>query len=267
MSSTTSSGTPRARRIRVTVEYDGTEFLGFQRQASGRTVQAVLETALAHYTPAPALHAAGRTDAGVHACGQVVHFEYAGPVPVEKLAAVVNGQLPDDVAIRDCREVEPAFHARYSALSRTYQYQFIRAGERLPLRERYAWRLAGGLDIAAISSAVSRLPGTHSFRRFGRIPGSPEQRKRSQERRGWRRTVYTATLQQEADTLRFQIEADAFLTHMVRAIVGALVAVGRGQLPVPQFEVALLDDTSDLALAPIAPPHGLCLFRVRYPNE
>lgn len=267
MSSTPTSDRPSSRRLRVTVEYDGTGFLGFQRQASGRTVQAVLEAALAPYTPAPSLLAAGRTDTGVHACGQVAHFDYAGRVPVEKLAAVVNGQLPDDVAIRDCREVDPAFHARYSALARTYRYQFIRTPERSPLRERYAWRLAGDLDIAAMTSAVSRLPGTHSFRRFGRIPGSLEQRQRSQARRGWRRTVCTATLQQEADTLCFQIEANAFLTHMVRAIVGALVVVGRGQLSVPQFAAALRDDTSDGALAPIAPAHGLCLFRVRYPNE
>jgi tRNA pseudouridine38-40 synthase len=255
------------RRLRVIVEYDGTDFLGFQRQASGRTVQAVLEGALAPYTPAPALLAAGRTDSGVHARGQVAHFDYAGRVPIEKLAAVVNGRLPDDVAIRDCREVDPAFHARYWALARTYRYQFIRATDRLPLRERYAWRLAGGLHVAAMTSAVDQLPGTHSFRRFGRIPGSSEQRQRSQASRGWQRTVYTATLQPEADTLFFQIEANAFLTHMVRAIVGALVAVGRGQLSVAQFAAALQDDTSDAALAPIAPAHGLCLVRVRYPNE
>ena len=123
---------PGRRRLRVTLEYDGTAFLGFQRQANGRTVQAVLEAALAQYTPAPALLAAGRTDTGVHACGQVVHFDYAGRVPLEKLAAVVNGQLPGDVAIRDCREVGPTFHARYSALARTYRYQFIRSAERSP---------------------------------------------------------------------------------------------------------------------------------------
>lgn len=267
MPSTPNSAMPGRRRLRVTLEYDGTAFLGFQRQASGRTVQAVLEAALARYTPAPALLAAGRTDTGVHACGQVVHFDYAGRVPLEKLAAVVNGQLPGDVAIRDCREVGPTFHARYSALARTYRYQFIRSAERSPLRERYAWRLAGDLDLAAMATAVGLLPGLHSFRRFGSIPGSLEQRQRSQARRGWQRTVYTATLEQEADRLGFRIEANAFLTHMVRAIVGALVAVGRGRLPVAQFAAALQDDGSDQALAPIAPAHGLCLCRVRYLNE
>jgi tRNA pseudouridine38-40 synthase len=267
MSSIADSGEPTERRLRVTVEYDGTNFQGFQRQPQGRTVQAVLEAALAQYMPAPTVLAAGRTDSGVHATGQVVHFNYAGRVPVAKLAAIVNGQLPDDLAIRDCREVGPTFNARYSALSRTYRYQFIRAPEREPLRERYAWRLAGTLDLAAMQEAVALLPGTHSFRRFGRIPGSPEQARRSQQQHGWRRTVFHAELTQDADILCFQIEANAYLTHMVRAIVGALVAVGRGRLQPAQVQAALLDETSDVALAPIAPPHGLCLFQVRYPDE
>jgi tRNA pseudouridine38-40 synthase len=111
------------------------------------------------------------------------------------------------------------------------------------------------------------LAGTHSFRHFGTIPGSPEQRRRSQERRGWRRTVLAATFRTEADRLRFEIEADAFLTHMARAIVGALVAIGRGRVALVALEAALEDDTSATPLAPIAPAHGLCLFRVRYPGE
>lgn len=251
----------------MTVEYDGTNFQGFQRQPTGRTVQAVLEAALALYTPSTTVLAAGRTDAGVHASGQVIHFNYAGRVPVAKLTAIVNGQLPNDLAIRDCREVAPTFNARYSALSRTYRYHFIRAPGREPLRERFAWRLAGTLNFAAMLETVKMLPGTHSFRRFGRIPGSPEQARRSQQEHGWRRTVFLAELTQAADTLCFQIEANAYLTHMVRAIVGALVAVGRGRLQPAHVHAALLDETSDVALAPIAPPHGLCLFQVRYPDE
>jgi tRNA pseudouridine38-40 synthase len=267
MTSPADRGEPGETRLRATVEYDGTDFLGFQRQARGRTVQAVLEAALGRYTPDPRLLAAGRTDTGVHACGQVVHFRYGGRVPIVKLATVVNGQLPADVAIRDLRETGPDFHARYSALSRVYHYHCLRAPERLPLRERYAWRLAGELDLAAMAEAVASLPGTHSFRHFGSIPGSPEQRRRSQQHRGWRRTVLAATLRPEADRLRFEIEADAFLTHMARAIVGVLVAIGRGRVTVAALRAALDDDTSATPLAPIAPAHGLCLFRVRYPGE
>jgi tRNA pseudouridine38-40 synthase len=261
------SGEPTERWLRVTVEYDGTNFLGFQRQARGRTVQAVLETALGRYTPEPRLLAAGRTDAGVHACGQVIHFRYHGRVPITKLVAVVNGQLPADVAIRDLRETGPDFHARYSALSRIYRYHCICAPGRQPLRERYAWRISSALDLTAMAEAVASLPGTHSFRHFGTIPGSPEQRRLSQQHRGWRRTVLAAALRQEEDRLRFDIEADAFLTHMVRAIVGALIAIGRGQVTVAALQAALDDDTSAVPLASIAPPHGLCLFRVRYPGE
>ena len=255
------------RRLRLIVEYDGTDFLGFQRQAGGRTVQAVLEEALSRYTPAPTVFAAGRTDAGVHARAQVIHFAYAGRVPVTKLAAVLNGQLPNDVAIRDCREAAPGFHARYSALGRTYCYRLLRAEGRLPLVERYAWRIAGELDVLAMTEAAVLLLGTHSFRRFGRIPGSLEQRRRSQETRGWRRTIFRSEVQQRSNTLCFAIEADAFLTHMVRALVGALVAIGRGRLSAAGLGAALADETTDRAVAPIAPPHGLCLFRVRYPDE
>jgi tRNA pseudouridine38-40 synthase len=260
-------GEPGETRLRATVEYDGTDFLGFQRQARGRMVQAVLEAALGRYTPEPRLLAAGRTDTGVHARGQVVHFRYKGRVPVAKLAMVVNGRLPADVAIRDVRETGPDFHARYSALSRVYHYHGLRAPDRAPLGERYAWRIAGELDLTAMADAAALLAGTHSFRHFGTIPGSPEQRRRSQERRGWRRTVLAATFRTEADRLRFEIEADAFLTHMARAIVGALVAIGRGRVALVALEAALEDDTSATPLAPIAPAHGLCLFRVRYPGE
>jgi tRNA pseudouridine38-40 synthase len=255
------------QRLRATVEYDGSDFHGFQLQAGGRTVQAVLEAALGRYTPAPRVIAAGRTDAGVHACGQVIHFAYSGRVPVARLAAVLNGQLPNDVAIRECREAPPGFHARYSALGRTYGYHLLQAEERLPLAERYAWRVAGALDVPAMAGAAASLPGTHSFRHFGSIPGSDEQRRRSQEARGWRRTVYRSELHQRANRLCVEIEADAFLTHMMRALVGALVAVGHGRIAPAELRAALGDESSDRAVAAIAPAHGLTLFRVRYPDE
>lgn len=251
----------------MTVEYDGTHFLGFQRQAQGRTVQAVLEAALAAVSPMSRVVAAGRTDAGVHASGQVVHFTYAGRVPVAHLPSVLNARLPDDLAIRECLDVGPTFHARYSALSRLYRYNFLLAETRQPLRERYAWRLAGHLDFPAMAQAAGMLLGTHSFRHFGNIPGNAEQRRRSLAGHGWRRTIIQAALTGEADNLCLHIEADAFLTHMVRAIVGALVAVGRGRLPAARLQAALQDERSDTPLAPLAPPHGLCLVRVRYPRE
>ncbi|MGI8914519.1 MAG: tRNA pseudouridine(38-40) synthase TruA [Chloroflexota bacterium] len=270
MSSPANSGKPAEHRLRVTVEYDGTNFLGFQRQARGRTVQAVLEAALGLFTPEPWVLAAGRTDAGVHAMGQVIHLNYAGHVPIARLAAAVNGRLPDDVAIRECRAVHRSFHARYSALTRTYHYSIIRAPERRPLPERYAWRLGGPLDVPAMTQAAALFHGTHSFRHFGAIPGSAAQRELSLRRHGWRRTIISAGLVEVVggeDSLRFEIEANAFLTHMVRAVVGALIAVGCGRLALTALQAALEDDTSSVPLAPIAPPHGLCLFRVRYPDE
>ena len=255
-------------RLRADVEYDGTNFLGFQVQATGRTVQGVLEEALATLTPRSRLVAAGRTDSGVHASGQVIHFNYAGPVPSERLAAVWNRRLPPDVAVRGCRPAGPDFRARYSALARTYRYRFLlRAEARSPLRERYAWRPEGPLDLAALAAGADLLVGTHSFRHFGSIPGSPEQQRRSRERHGWRRTVFASGLTEEPDGFAVTVEADAFLTHMMRALVGALVALGRGRLSPTALGELLEDDRSDAPSAPLAPPHGLCLVRVRYPAD
>lgn len=256
-----------SRRLRLTLEYDGTAFLGFQRQARGRTVQGVLEAALAGLTPEPRVVAAGRTDAGVHATGQVVHCAYAGATPVERLAVVLNNRLPADLAVRACREADTAFHARYSALSRRYVYRVLRAPTRRPLAERYAWRVEGPLDLEAMGQACALLLGEHSFRRFGRIPGNPVQRLRSQASHGWRRTIYASTLMEAGELLCFTVEANAFLTHMVRALVGALIAVGRGRLALGTLQAALADEASDAALVPLAPAQGLCLVRVRYADD
>ena len=260
-------GAVQSCRLRLTLEYDGTDFLGFQRQARGRTVQGVLEAALAGLTPEPLVVAAGRTDTGVHAMGQVVHCMYAGATPVGRLAAVLNDRLPPDLAVRGCREAAPDFHARYSALSRRYVYRYLRAPLPRPLAERYAWRVAASLDLAAMRQACSLLLGEQSFRRFGRIPGNAEQRLRSQASHGWRRTIFASALTEAGDLLSFTVEANAFLTHMVRALAGALVAVGRGRLALATLRAALADETSDAALVPLAPARGLCLVRVRYADE
>lgn len=258
-------GGPQGMRLRLTVEYDGTDFLGFQRQATGRTVQALLEAALTTVTPACHVVPAGRTDAGVHATGQVVHCDYAGRAPVLRLADILNHRLPADIAALDCREAPPDFHARYSALSRTYEYRIMYGSQRRPLLERYAWRVEGPLQQTDMAAVVALLPGSHSFRHFGDIPGRGDQRVRSVARRGWRRTIYRAELQREPEGLRLIIEADAFLTHMMRALTGAIIAVGRGRLDTGAVAAALADESSNAALAPVAPPHGLCLVRVRYP--
>lgn len=256
-----------ARRLRMTVEYDGTDFLGFQRQVTGRTVQAILEAALATVTSAPRVVAAGRTDTGVHASGQVLHCDYAGGIPIGKLAEVLNSRLPADLAVRECREATPGFHARYSALTRTYRYCLFQSATRQPLRERYAWRIDGALDLPAMAAASALLVGTHGFRRFGQIPGNAEQRRRSQAGHGWRRTIYRADVDGRPDGIAVTVEADAFLTHMMRALIGALAAVAQGRLGAEALASALDDDTTDRAIAPLAPPHGLCLVEVRYPPD
>ncbi len=248
--------------------YDGTDFWGFQAQPVGPTVQGVLEAALERVNRAPArIVAAGRTDTGVHASGQVIHFDYRGPVPIDRLALVLNTALPRTVAVLQCRRAAPSFHARYSALSRTYRYSFLNSDLPAPLRERFAWRLGGRLDVAAMAAGADLFLGEHSFRRFGSIPGDTDQQERSRRRHGWRRRVLSSRLDYGGDELWLTVEANAFLTHMARSLAATLAALGRGSMELEAVADALDDSERDAALVTPAPPRGLCLVRVRYPDD
>jgi tRNA pseudouridine38-40 synthase len=259
---------PNATRVRATLAYDGTAFAGFQRQRSGRTVQDTLEAALGQITGAPlTCVAAGRTDRGVHASGQVVHFDYTGPVPVERLAQALVPLLPVDLAVRACASVPADFHARYWATSRTYEYTLFEEPLPSPLRERYAWRVPHSLSRPVMEACASLFLGEHDFRCFGDVPGSGEQRQRSVARHGWRRVVMRSTLTARQGDVVFTIEANAFLTHMARALAGTLVRVGAGALPIGRVAAALNGHAPAGPVAPLAPARGLCLTHVTYPQN
>jgi tRNA pseudouridine38-40 synthase len=244
---------PRSRatkRFRATVEYDGTEFAGFQLQVGSRTVQGELEAALARLcggTRQPVV-GAGRTDAGVHAAGQVIAFTYPGSLPVAELAEALNGNLPPDVAVRDVRRAPAGFNPRYAARYRDYRYT-IWNGPRSPLRERTALWVRADLDVAAMAEAATALEGRHDFSAFGGADPQPV------------RTLHRIRVGRDGSTITIDVRADAFLRGMVRRIVATLLAVGTGRLEASAVSGLLAAGTPALGGAS-APARGLCLRRV-----
>ena len=238
------------RRFKATVEYDGTEFSGFQRQSGSRTVQGELEAALARLSGGrrQPVVGAGRTDAGVHATGQVIAFTYPGSLPVEALSDALNGTLPPDVAIRDLRRAPAGFHPRYAARYREYRYS-IWNGPRSPLRERTALWVRQELDVAAMTRAGTAFEGRHDFSAFGGTDPQPV------------RTVHRLRVRRDGSLVTIDVRADAFLRGMVRRIVATLLAVGKGKLDASAVPGLLTAGRPALRGA-AAPARGLCLRRV-----
>jgi tRNA pseudouridine38-40 synthase len=277
------------------VEYDGTDFAGFQLQAHAsapqpRTVQAVLESAVAPLAGDPGpprITGAGRTDAGVHAAAQVVHLDTAGPLASDPPAFLRawNARLPADVRVRSVSPATPDFHARRSARSRTYRYRIVNAPLCSPFLHRYAHHVRDPLSLPQMAAAAGLLLGEHDFRAFaaGEGPGLTRRHVwRVDVREGWETgpgiwhtlgqwvaqppATLWAPLPGEADPVRIvtvEVEANAFLRHMVRRVVGTLVEVGLGRLPPPGMaSILAAGDKRNATQA--APARGLCLWRVRY---
>jgi tRNA pseudouridine38-40 synthase len=222
---------PAQTTLRLTIEYDGTDFCGFQWQPAVRTVAAVLEAALSRILAQPIkVTGAGRTDAGVHACGQVVSLETAAAFPFDRLARALNSLLPADLSVREAAIVEPGFSARFAARERRYVYALLNRPARSALTARYAAHAAGTLDLEAMRAAAGALAGEHDFRSFC---GTPP------EAGGTVRTVRQLTVDREGELVRVAIAADGFLHHMVRAIVGTLLECGRGRRPPEQVTTIL----------------------------
>lgn len=243
-------GGSAARRFRATAEYDGTEFSGFQRQSGSRTVQGELEAALARLSGGDRqpVVGAGRTDAGVHATGQVIAFTYPGSLSAEALTDALNGTLPPDVAIRDLRRAPAGFHPRYAARYREYRYS-IWNGPRSPLRERTALWVRQELDVDAMVRAATAFEGRHDFSAVGGKDPQPV------------RTVQRLRVRREGSMVTIDVRADAFLRGMVRRIVAILLAAGKGQLD-PSAVPGLLTAGTPALRGAAAPARGLCLRRV-----
>ncbi len=244
-------------RYQITLAYDGTHFLGFQRSPKTRTVQGEVEAALRRLGwQGETILSAGRTDAGVHASGQVIAFDLDWAHSAEELGRALNANLPQDVAALAVRVTGPDFHPRYHATRRCYQYRIYCQPDRHPLLDRYAWRVWPAVDEQRLSEAARLLPGAHDFAAFGTPPrtgGSTV------------RTVYQAVWQPQAQGLLFEISANAFLYHMVRRLVFWQVLAGQNRLDLEQLALAV---EAAQPLAPgLAPPHGLVLVEVSYPES
>jgi tRNA pseudouridine38-40 synthase len=241
-------------RVRAIVAYDGTVYSGFQRQDNAPTVQAALEAALVRVTQERiTVLAAGRTDAGVHATGQVIAFDTAWRHELVSLRRALNAVLPPDVAVQEVDECAPDFHPRYDARSRHYRYTLHCAPVRCPLSRAYSLHVAAPLDVGAMQRASQLLVGEHDFATFGQPP----------QGRVTVRRVLVAEWSDQPPWLTFDIEANAFLYRMVRSIVGTLLQVGRDKMGQEAFaEVLAACDRS--RAGPTAPPLGLCLVDVKY---
>ncbi|MCR4412012.1 MAG: tRNA pseudouridine(38-40) synthase TruA [Thermoguttaceae bacterium] len=248
------------RTLKLTLAYDGTDYAGWQVQGPGRVaVQEVLEQAIEAVTGARVrVLASGRTDAGVHALGQVVSFRTESRLSPETLVRALNAHLPHDVAVLDAAEVPDGFHATHSAVRKRYRYAIHNHPIRDVFRRRTSWHYPVPLDAAAMHRAAQALRGTHDFRSF-QTSGS--------ERKTTVRTVYDIEVRRgEGDEHRMifvEIEADGFLYNMVRAIVGTLVQVGRGQRG-ESWPAEVLAAKDRRRAGRTAPPEGLVLLWVRY---
>lgn len=249
-------------RYQVILVYDGTGFNGFQRQAKARTVQDVVETALRRLGwRGKTLLAAGRTDRGVHASGQVLAFDLAWRHSEEALLRALNSHLPFDVAARQVKAVAADFHPRYDAVSRRYCYRLFCCPVRDPLRERYAWRVWPLPDFEMLSQAAALLPGRRDFGAFGSPPKAESNTVRTVFQADWEATGD----RDENSLLIFGITGDAFLYHMVRRLVSFQVAIGQGIQSLEALEHYLQGQSAGRVQG-LAPPHGLVLAEVRYPE-
>ena len=246
----TREGTPS--RFRATVEYDGTDFAGFQVNPGSRTVQGVLEDALARLGNEAdgRVDGAGRTDAGVHATGQVIAFTYQGRLDTDGLGKALEALLPPDVAMRDLRVAPDGFHPRYAARYREYRYT-VWNGPRSPLRERTALGVRVPLDTVAMARAGSVFIGRHDFRAFGAGDRTTV------------RTVHAVRVRRDGRLVTIDVRADAFLRGMVRRMVAALLEVGLGKMDETTVRAALASPGPAFGGA-AAPAKGLCLRRVAF---
>jgi tRNA pseudouridine38-40 synthase len=253
------------RILKLTLSYDGTRLVGWQRQAEGESVQGVLEAALTRFEGRPVtVHGAGRTDAGVHALGQVASVEVTFAHDTTTLARALNAHLPEDVRVLSVHDAPPGFHARFDARSKTYRFCIRNGPVASPFERPFVWHVPQPLDVEAMRQAASRLLGRHDFSAFRSlgtdVPDSV-------------RTLHASAVVETAGAvpwlgdggrlLTYEVTGDGFLRHMVRAIVGTLVEVGRGWRDPAQMD-ALLQSGDRARAGATAPAHGLFLVRVDY---
>ena len=245
-----------SRKIKLTLAYDGTRYHGWQLQRNGLTIQEVLEDKLRVMTREPVrVFGSGRTDAGVHALGQVCHFETRSRLEPEELQRGLNSLLPDDVHVVRAEAVHPGYHARYDARSKVYEYRILNRPEPDVFLHRYTWHISRPLRREAMSQGLACLRGEHDFSSF-RSAGSGN-------RNPVRRMLHVELREAESGLIHVVFEANGFLRHMVRNLTGTVVDVGTGKISPAEFEGIL--ESGDRRRAGVkAPARGLFLMEVRY---
>jgi tRNA pseudouridine38-40 synthase len=241
--------------IKVVLEYDGSEFAGWQQQAHGRTVEAELKRALRELTGKDhTVYAAGRTDAGAHAEGQVVSFRFEGRITPPRMVAALNARLPEDVAALSAEVVPDHFHARYSARWRRYRYRYLDRRARPALERGRCWQVAGPLDVESMSVAAKALVGKHDWTSYCAASEPADDRVRE---------MRSAQVERRGDFVELELVAEGFLRGLVRSIAGALAEVGRGRQR-PEWVGEVLRARDRRLAAKTAPAGGLTLMEVIY---
>lgn len=246
-------------RYQLKIAYDGTNFFGYQRQRETRTVQGEIEKALYQLNwSGQTIFAAGRTDTGVHASGQVVSFDLEWVHGCEVLQKALNALLPDDIAVHAVKVAADDFHPRYNATSRCYHYRIYCQPERNPLINRFSWQVWPPVDVSKMQDAAQVLLGTHDFSAFGKAP---------QPGGHTIRTIFETEWFQRNEEYVFKIHANAFLYHMVRRIVFLLVNIGQDKWSVEDLAAGVTEQQKQVP--GLAKPHGLSLVAVQYrtPNH
>ena len=250
-----------ARNLKLTLQYDGTDYVGWQRQASGTSIQGLLEDALRPIEGADvAVHGAGRTDAGVHALGQVASVKLTASIAPVTLARALNAVLPLDVRVAGAEDVPGDFHARFSASGKLYEYRIVNAPFASPFVRRYVWHVIPRLDSDAMRDAAVRLVGEHDFAAFQGTGTDVRSSVRTVRRIEWSGSGGPD------DPLAMRIEGDGFLRHMVRNIAGTLVEIGLGRSPADRIE-AILASRDRARAGATAPAAGLVLREVLYSHK
>ena len=245
------------RRIRTIIAYDGTDYVGWQTQPNGVAVQEVIEKAILEVTgEQTTLQGSGRTDSGVHARAQVAHFDTGARMAADKFAIALNTHLPADIRVLYSEEVSPDFHARFSAKEKQYRY-FVQTGPHADVFARkYALHAYMPLDLDLMNEAAALVVGTHDFSAFMSTGREVETAVR---------TVSLSKWEKQGKFLVYTVQGNGFLYNMVRILVGTMVSMGSGRIPKDSMEKALAS-LSRKDAGPTAPPHGLVLWRVKYPD-
>jgi tRNA pseudouridine38-40 synthase len=244
------------RTIKLLIEYDGTNYQGWQVQPKGPTIQGILEEKLGLLTGKPVqLFGSGRTDSGVHALGQVAHFKTQSQMDIRTIQRALNSLLPPDIVIQKAEEVEEGFHARKHSKSKIYEYRILNRDLRSAFYRGYVWYRPQKLNLAEMKKATQSLIGEHDFSAFRTVGSSTRTTVRRVIRAEWKRG--------RDGLLCFEIEANGFLKQMVRSIIGTLVEIGKGRMKAMEFQ-RILESKDRRKAGPTAPAHGLFLKEVKY---